>query len=278
MKRRGQSSRKKVWITIIVVFVFVLAGGYFYYQTHIDDWLEDRYIRAEALLAQGDYNEALELYRSIIQKKSNHPKVPASLFKVGEIEALYQKNDQQALIAFLTLEKDYPGKAETLSAQKYLANIYKNRMEDYGRAIVAYQSLLEGGIGEADQIQYEIADCYFRQGNYEQARIEFLSLGKNYPESLLVPEVRYRIAVTYSLEGLSKEAENAYRNMIREWPQSPYALEARFGLASVLEERGELKAALKTLQELQGIYPEDDVLMKKIDQVTERIEKKKKAI
>lgn len=254
------------------------AGGYAYYLTHIDEWLEDRYTEAEGLLAEGEYRDAIDLYRSIAERQSGHPRIPDALYKIGEIETLYQKDDQQALVAFLTLEKDYPKNPQALAAQKYLAQIYKNRLEDYGRAIVAYQNLLEGGVEEADQIQYEIADCYFRQENYEQARIEFLSLGKNFPDTPLMPEIRYRIAVTYSLEGLSKEAENAYRNMIREWPKSPYALEARFGLASVLEERGELKAALKILEELQGVYPDDDVLIKKIDQVAERIDKKKKAI
>ncbi|MEN8687836.1 MAG: hypothetical protein AB1Z50_09755, partial [Desulfuromonadales bacterium] len=62
------------------------------------------------------------------------------------------------------------------------------------------------------------------------------------------------------------------------WPDSPYAIEASFGLAKVLEEQEELLEALKILDELKGIYPKQDILKRKTDQVRERIEKKKKAI
>jgi len=36
--------------------------------------------------------------------------------------------------------------------------------------------------------------------------------------------------------------------------------------------------ALKILEELKGIYPKEDILARKTEQVRERIEKKKKAI
>jgi TolA-binding protein len=65
---------------------------------------------------------------------------------------------------------------------------------------------------------------------------------------------------------------------MQDWPDSSYAIEARFGLAVVLEEQEKLLEALKILEELDGIYPKQDILKKKIDQVRERIAKKKKAI
>jgi len=278
MRRRQGNSRKPLWIALVALMLLFSGGGYVYYVSHIDEWLEERYLRAEELLAEGNYEDALEKYESIYDNHPEYFRSPAALFKAGEIEALYLKEYQKALLSFLLLEKNYSNAEETLRAQEYLAELYKNRFEDYGRAIVALQKLLEGGGAEGDRIQYEIADCYFHQNNYEQARIEFLSLGKNFPQSPLMPEVRYRIAVTYSLQGMSKEAENAFRNMIKEWPQSPYAVEARFALASVLEERDELLAALRMLEELQGIYPNDEALLKKLEQVRERIDKKKRAI
>ncbi len=66
--------------------------------------------------------------------------------------------------------------------------------------------------------------------------------------------------------------------MLAAWPDHLYAVEARFGLANVLEEREELVAALKMLEELEGIYPNAEALAKKTEQVRERIRKKKKAI
>jgi TolA-binding protein len=101
---------------------------------------------------------------------------------------------------------------------------------------------------------------------------------KNFPDSTLIAEVRYRIAITYTLEGLLPEAAGAYRLVLKDWAESPYALEARFSLATVLEEQEELLEALKILEDLVGVYPNEDVLERKTVQVRERIEKKKKAI
>jgi TolA-binding protein len=129
-----------------------------------------------------------------------------------------------------------------------------------------------------DQWQYEVADCYFRLSNFEQARIEFENLLNNYPHSDLAAEVRYRIAMTYALEGKLSDAAAVYRQVMQDWPDSPYAIEASFGLAMVLEEQEELLEALKILEELDGIYPKQDILKRKTDQVRERIAKKKKAI
>jgi TolA-binding protein len=127
-------------------------------------------------------------------------------------------------------------------------------------------------------MQYEVADCYFRLNNFDQARIEFDSLRKKHPQSPLIAEVQYRIAMTYALEGKLPEAAGAYQLVMERWADSPYALEARFGLATVLEEQEELLEALKILESLAGIYPNQGILERKTVQVRERIAKKKKAI
>jgi TolA-binding protein len=86
------------------------------------------------------------------------------------------------------------------------------------------------------------------------------------------------MAVTYALEGKLAEAAGAYRLVIERWVDSPYALEASFGLATVLEEQEKLLEALKILEDLAGLYPKQDILERKTEQVRERIQKKKKAI
>lgn len=180
-------------------------------------------------------------------------------------------------MCYLLLERDYPEDARLLEAQKQIADIYKYRLEDYILAIAAHQKVLDGDVEGGDQVQYEVADSYFRLNNFEQARIEFGSLLKNYPESNLAPEVQFRIAVTYALEGQLPEAAGAYQVVAERWPESPYAAEAQFGLAAVLEEQEELKKALEILEQLDG-YSNPDVLNQKIEKVRDRIAKKKKAV
>jgi TolA-binding protein len=216
-----------------------------------------------------------------MQLFAEHPDFPrasAVLFQIAEIQDLYLSRYNDALLTYLLLERDYPEAEEVPAAQQQVAILYKYRLNDCGQAIVAYQKVLDRSQDENAQLLYEIADCYFRLNNFEQARIEFEGLLKGHAESEQAAEVQFRIAVTYALEGKLPEAAGAYRQVMERWPESVYALEARFGLATVLEEQEKLLDALKLLEELVGHYPNPEILERKIEQVRERIGKKKNAI
>lgn len=275
LRRRRKNSRRPLFLAVFLLLA-VLAGAY--YIATAEQRLEDRLVRAEALVAAGQYEEAIAGFRALGERHPDDSRAPRALFRAAEVLNVYQHRYQEAILGYLLVEKDYPESTEALAAQQAVADIYKNRLQDYGRAIVALQKLLDGGAPAGDRIQYEVADSYFRLNNFEQARIEFDSLLKGYAESPLVPEVRYRIAVAHSLEGNSKEAEKAFRALAEDLPESPYATEARFALAAVFEERDELRAALAILEGLRGNYPNAEALAKKTEQVRERIGKKKRAI
>jgi TolA-binding protein len=151
--------------------------------------------------------------------------------------------------------------------------LYKYRLDDQSRAIAAYQRLLDDAGEDADRLQYEVADSYFRLNNFEQARIEFETLLRQHPSSSLAPEAQYRVAVTYALDGEAENAMTAFREVPARWPQNPYAVEARFGLATVLEERERLREALAILEGLRGVYPNREALAKRIVQLQGRIGK-----
>lgn len=279
LKRQRSKSKKYRWMVRGAAFFLALliAAGIAYY-LNIDKVLDKDFARAEALVEEGEYQQAAESFRSLYDHHPGFARAPEALFQAGEIQNLYLKRYHEALLAYLLVEKDYPESVYFRRAQAQVADIYKNRLRDYSRAIVAYQKLLDGGARNLDSVQYEVADIYFRQNNFEQARIEFESLLKNYPESSLIPEVHYRIGVAYSLEEAAADAEEAFRAVIKEWPDSPYAVEARYGLAGVLEDQEHLRSALQILEDLKGIYPNAEALAQRTEQVRERISKKKKAI
>jgi TolA-binding protein len=279
VKRRRKASKSYRWMVrgALLALALVIAG-LIYYVVRLDKILEEQYVRAEVLLEKGEYQGAADTFANLHQRHPNFHLAPQGLYQSGEIFNLYLGKYQEALLAYLLVEKNYPQNELAAKAQLKIAEIYKHRLRDYTRAIVAYQKILDQGAAEGDRLQYEIADAYFRLGNFEQARIEFETLGKQHPDSVLQAEAAYRLAVSASLEGSLMEAERAFRLVASQWPDSPFALEARFGLATVLEEREELLAALQILQELVGLYPNSEVLAKKTAQVQDRIQKKKKAI
>lgn len=278
LQRQGKVPKKRRWILLGLTLLLLVSAGGFWYNANLHTRLEEKFQRGLALRHAEKYAEAVELF---IKLHDDHPafaRVPQALLQAAEIQDLYLGRYSEALLTFLLLERDFPGAAEVGPARQQVAVLYKYRLNDCSQAIAVYQKVLDQPGRENDRLQYEVADCYFRLNNFEQARIEFESLLKNYPHSALDAEVQYRIAVTYTLEGKLPEAAGGYRLVMERWAESPYALEASFGLATVLEEQEELLEALKILEELTGIYPNRDILERKTAQVRERIKKKKKAI
>lgn len=275
MKRRRKNSKtRRLFIRVLLVALIGMVGGGGYYLTHRDQLIAENYNRGESFLLKGDYEAAATTFHELYQHHPDSRQAPQALFQSAEIRNLYQSRYQKALLDYLLVERDYPESPQALKAERQIAEIYKNRLRDYPQAIFAYQKLLDKGPPDSDKIQYEVADSYFRLNNFEQARIEFESLLKAYPHSKLVPEVRYRIAVASSLVGQPKAAEEEFRSVIKDFPGDPYALESRFSLAGVLEDQGKLGEALKGLEDLKGVYPDKDALIRRITQVKRRIDKK----
>jgi TolA-binding protein len=278
LERQGKAPKTRFWIFLSLALVVLAAVGGFWYHSNLQARLEETFQKGLALRQAGRYVEAVDLFVKLHDEYPSFVRVPQALYQTAEIEDLFLGRYSDALLTYLLLERDYPDAAEVYPARQQVAFLYKYRLNDCSQAIAVYQKVLDQPGQQKDQLQYEVADCYFRLNNFAQARIEFDSLLKNYPDSGLVAEVQYRIAMTYALEGKLPEAAGAYRLVMEKWAGSPYALEASFGLATVLEEQEELLEALKILEELAGIYPKQDILERKTEQVRERIEKKKKAI
>ncbi len=277
-RRRRNSPTYRLLVILAPLAVLLLAAGIYYYNVTLEERLHATFAKAEDLVLRGNYEEAVSRYRRIYERHPGFVLAPRALFRTGEVQNLFLKQFHDALLSFHNLERDYPDSPFVQDALKQEAEIYKNRLRDYGRAAALYQKLLDLGLEPADRFQYELSDCYFRLNNFEQARIEFENLLKNWPESGLLTEVEYRIGMSYALDGKLKEAEETFRRILRERPDDPFAVETKFGLATVLEEQERLRESLKVLEELIGIYPAPEALQRKIEMIEERIKKKKRAV
>jgi len=277
LRRQGKTRKRTTLIIVLLLLVASLAAGFFWYRVNQEELLEARFVKAQQLLQKEQFAEAADQFNRLYQQNPGFAHASDALFLRADILNRYLGDYQEALVCYLLLERDYPEDARLIEAYRQVAGIYKYRLEDFSRAIEAYQKVQARETESADWVQYEIADSYFRLNNFEQARIEFASLLKTFPDSALAPEVQFRVAVTYALEGQLPEAAGAYQLVAERWPDSPYASEAQFGLAGVLEEQEELQKALQILEQLEK-YQNPDVLQQKIEKVRARIAKKKKAI
>jgi len=273
LRRRGKKPRHHRWLWAGAILLGLLLAGGIWYWANLEEILEKRYQKGLALRDAGDYAAAAELLRELQTEHPGSARAPEALLAGAELLHISLGRYQDALLGYLTVERDYAATPQAARARRQVAELFKYRLNDQLQAISAYQRLLDDGGEDADRLQYEVADSYFRLNNFEQARIEFDSLLRSYPGSSLLPEVQFRLAMVEVLEGDLERAMAAYREVSARWPQSSYAVEAQFGLAAVLEEREKLREALTTLEALQGRYPNPEALAQRIAHLKGRIDK-----
>jgi len=256
----------------IIVLVLLLAAAFGY-----PKWQDYRAGEAQRLLTRGikleslgRAPEALDKYQQIISQYPQDAIAPEALYRVARLWHFDLRDPQQALLTYLRLERDYPDNSYIQQAREDAARIVKIDLGDDMQAIGYYQRLLDSEQGKPDQYLYEVADSYFRLQNYPQARIELENLLSTYPDSPLIPEVLHRKATILILENRPEEANQDWQRLADDFPDSGYAGRARFNMAVLLEEKGELEAALEAYRSLKD-YPRPLLLEQKIDHVTRRI-------
>jgi predicted Zn-dependent protease len=99
-----------------------------------------------------------------------------------------------------------------------------------------------------------------------------------YPDSSLVPEILYRLARTRALQGEIDEAIRLYQTLMEDHAGDPFVQEGRIGLAAALEEQGRLREALDVLEKLREDANDSPALMRRIEQIRGRMDRKKEAI
>jgi len=238
----------------------------------------DVFDAAEKLRSERRYPEALEKYRYVTVHHGKSEMAAESFYRIGEISYLYLQNFTVAANAFRQLLNDYHWSSRCKRAQSYLAEITMYRLEDFKQAIVEYQRAISyyRDEREAESFQFEIAKAYFNLKNFEQQRIELNLLLGRFPETGLKGEVYSQIANSYYVEGFPDEAIIFYRKIIEEFPYTPLSLESTFRLAACLEEKEDLKGAVALLEDIEGVYPNSDIVRMRIEKIRERLKSRRR--
>jgi len=233
---------------------------------------------AELNRNKGQYAKAIVIYKNIIDKKTNNPIYIKALFELGRTYYFYLNDYPAALRYFYQLIYNYPNNALAVSSQKNIADIYLFKIKDFEKAIEEYNKLLyikSIDVVNREDIIYNIAQCYFNLGNYEQARLEYRYLLEGFPNTHLTSKVYFRIATALHLQGAFIKAINSYQVVISKFPKDKLSNTARLEIARILEDQDKLKEALEIYHKLFKTYENKDMVRNKINQIKLRQEAKK---
>ena len=238
----------------------------------------DVFEAAEKLRSERRYTEAIVKYRYVTVHHGKAEMAAEAFYHIGEMSYIYLQDFTAAADAFRQLLNNYRWSSRCKKAQSYLAEITMYRFEDFKQAIVEYQRAISyyRNEREAESFQLEIAKAYFNLKNFEQQRVELNLLLSRFPETDLEGEIYYQIANSFYVEGSPDEAIKFYRKIIKDFPDTLLSLESTFRLAACLEEKEDLKGAIALLQDIEGVYPNRDVVKMRIEKIRKRLKSRRR--
>lgn len=200
------------------------------------------------------------------------------MYKLGFTLEIYAKDYPGALFNYQEAIRLSQDPVSIYEIQKRVANIFFEQSKDIDKAIEAYRKLKSFNPKslELDFFQFRMAEAFFRQNNFEQARVEYQQLVERFPKSPYVEKSRFEIGNAYYMEGKYDIALEAFKQVVRYHSQSEYAVEAEFLIAQCLEQTHKLEGAFQIYENIKTRYSNPKIVQFRIDQLKKRIKKELK--
>lgn len=210
------------------------------------------FARAEKALQDGLYSEAFYLYREITENSPGSPRADEALYTSAEISLLFLNNVSMALDLFNKLIDQYPKSPYYLKAKKQIAEVYAKPYQDCSRSVVEFKALIDNEARPETraEYQYTIAECYFKNDEFQQALAIYKAVEWDYPASNFAEDAIFQQANIYYLLGKYEDALRQYGKLEERYPAGSHITDAITGKASSLEELGRYKEALAQYQKL----------------------------
>ncbi len=224
--------------------------------------------RAQSLLAQKRYQEAITVYQKALQADSKHREAPTIYLKIAAIYHFGVQEPQRALDTYRQLITHYPYRAEAFEAFKQRAEIFEEQ-QAWSYAIAEYSEILNRFPKRPDQgyYQFKVGILYGKNKDYRQARLELEKFLTNYSESPWRDRGHYELAELYFRNHQPKKALEHYRTILEQFPESSHRTNAEYNVGLCLEHLGEWDEALKAYEKLKGRYPNPTMLNRQIQQL-----------
>jgi TolA-binding protein len=122
---------------------------------------------------------------------------------------------------------------------------------------------------------YGLAECLFRSGKIEEARITWTRQVTMFPNGQQSRLAYFRLGTAAFSKGDLEKAEAFYRKTLANSADKELTIKAKFALAGCLEAGDNLTEALNLYKEIEPEYPNKEAIQIKIRALETRIIKKR---
>ena len=204
--------------------------------------------KTQEILAEHD--KALTNFQLLIQDHPNSPYLKKALLKEGLI--YYNKRaDNEALMAFKRVVKDYPKTTEANEALKQIKRIHKDKGE-----LEAYEIYLAsiGGADSSAQVMdadyYEVAENKYMSGSCTEAVSELAKYLEKYPNGTYTLNAHFYKADCEYKSGFENEALMDFNYVLKQ-PKNKFTETALINAAEINANLGNTADALNNYNKLE---------------------------
>jgi tol-pal system protein YbgF len=117
-----------------------------------------------------------------------------------------------------------PAEADKVFAEGM--RLYKAKKYTEARAKFSRYLKEQAKGAKAQEAKYYLADSFYKEGNYQQAALEFHRMAGQFPKSVLAPAALLRQALSYQKLQQTGSYHQTLNKLIKSYPKSPEAKEA----------------------------------------------------
>ncbi len=251
-------------LTSVLVFTFICVG--------CTNREEKIYNEAENQIQKGHFRIAVSELEKVIQRS------PSSDFGIKAIReaarvTFFEIKDFKKASEFFKLLLLYSKDAqERVQAQKQIADIYFNQLNDYPRAVIEINKYISMIHDPEEKAKYKIslARAYYYQNNFSQAENEVNEFLRQADDEKLIFELLIlKGNIALAEKNLNKAIE-IYSKVLKDFPVLAQKENVALTLAICYEENKEFKKAIETLEILKKSHPMPEYIDVRIKRLSER--------
>lgn len=220
------------------------------------DRSEELFANARRAIQEDDYETAARLYQEVTIQSPESALAPDAYFELAQIYYLRLRDVDSAKDSLVKLLRDYPNARVNVNAQRLLARLYEEDLQDPQRALKLYRSLLAENIDEDTRLQtlLDIGDCQYRMGEHE-ASANAYRLALSLPYDPDMDSAYMRLANLEWLGGSAEESLRLLRELQEQTTVEEYLHEAILNEIEILMSLGRFSAARERLAVAEESFP-----------------------
>jgi len=234
------------------------------------DWFHQ--IRAKKAIDNGQFETAIRILERIRKRDPEGPRALQAA-RLGARVAQIDAKDYNSAVEFyrhLVLKSAEPEERKT--AQKNIAHIYFESLQDFNQAVFEYEKLLKLELPHHESFRYRLnlAKSHFQLNNLDQANseIEVLLSKKLEPDEIFDAKM-LKANVKVAAKDLAGAAES-WDQILKEFPDRSKREKVALNLVVCYEELKDFGKAIETLENMKADDPNPDFIDIRIERLKER--------